>query len=109
MDKHHLGLRNIPASWTSVLKLATLWEFDAIRKQAIHMLIGEDPTTRIVLAQTYDIKGWMEDALYSLVHRTDPLDLADFNILGLELAVAIVKLRETVLKHPDRLVCSDYY
>lgn len=104
MDMHHLGVRNIPSDWTSVLKLATLWEFDPIRKQAIRMLIGQEPITRIVLAQTYHIKGWMEDALYSLIHRDEPLDLTEFNILGQDLAVDIVKLREHALKSPDRCI-----
>lgn len=84
------------------MKLATLWEFETIRKHAIRILRAEQPVDRIVLAKTYDIKGWIEDALYALAHREEPLNLDEFNNLGLEFSICIVCLREMVLKHPKR-------
>lgn len=68
------------------------------------MLKGWDPVVRIVLAQMYRIEGWTEDAIYSLAHRDEPLEVQDFDTVGLGMAIGIVKLREIVLKHPDRWV-----
>lgn len=87
-----------------MLKLATLWEFASVRKHAIRLLRAEQPVDRIVLAKKYDIRGWMEDALYALIHREEPLSLEDFNALGLDFSIHIVRLREMVLRHPNRYV-----
>ncbi|KAI1782544.1 hypothetical protein LXA43DRAFT_849981, partial [Ganoderma leucocontextum] len=48
-----MGIANVASDWRSVLKLATLWEFESVRKHAIRILRAEQPVDRIVLAKMY--------------------------------------------------------
>ncbi|KAH9485726.1 hypothetical protein JR316_0002641 [Psilocybe cubensis] len=57
------------------LKLATMWEFDEVRKKAIFRLspiLTERPTVeQILLAKEYDVKSWLRDGYLTLIRKSD--------------------------------------
>lgn len=75
-----------------------MWEFGEIRKQAIAELAKfvRDPVSRIVLARTYDIPGWMEPALMSLAQQ-DFLSATDLEALGWTTAAKLFQVRESIV------------
>ncbi|OSC96441.1 hypothetical protein PYCCODRAFT_1356158, partial [Trametes coccinea BRFM310] len=88
------NLRHVPSSWIPVLKLATMWQFDEIRKRAIEYLRLEDPVTRAMLARQYNIRGWLTKALWELSHRGHTLQHEDYIALGFDFAINVVHLNE---------------
>ncbi|KIJ63372.1 hypothetical protein HYDPIDRAFT_29621 [Hydnomerulius pinastri MD-312] len=85
-----------PAQWTSVLKLATLWDFDGVRKTAINALavLPLSPVDKIVLATEYHIQDWLVPAINAMAQRPEPIGLEDVNRLGLDFALKIASVRE---------------
>ncbi len=86
--------------WTSVLALATKWEFEAHRALAIDRLsrLGS-PTDRIVLARAYLIPGWLEEAYYLLCIREEALTLEEGQRLGMEDVIVLAELRQRIRAH----------
>ncbi|EPT02470.1 hypothetical protein FOMPIDRAFT_1118284 [Fomitopsis schrenkii] len=85
--------------WTSILDLATRWEFNDIRALAIRELqkLEVRPVDAIVLSRKYDIGGrWTLAAYAALCQRADALTLDEAGHLGLETTVRIAQLRERV-------------
>ncbi|KAI0785800.1 hypothetical protein C8Q75DRAFT_696685, partial [Abortiporus biennis] len=83
--------------WTSILHLATQWEFADIRTLAIRSLQSIDisPVDRILLSREYDIGGrWVLSAYTALCERAEPLTLAEASKLGLETSVRVAQMRE---------------
>lgn len=83
--------------WTSVLHLATRWEFIDIRALAIRSIQSLDisPVDRIVLARDFDITDrWTLQAYTALCDRSDPLSYHEASRLGLETSVRIAQMRE---------------
>jgi len=83
--------------WTSVLHLATRWEFDCIRKLAIHKLEGMtiSPVDKIVLARQFNISSpWALSAYTDICQRPDTLTVSEARVLGFETAMRIYQLRE---------------
>ncbi|KAH9927031.1 hypothetical protein B0H21DRAFT_826507 [Amylocystis lapponica] len=83
--------------WISVLKLAHMWQFDAIRTAAIRALSTSlpDPLTRIVLARDYAVAEWLVPALNALAQRAAPLAMCDIDTLGWDYALRLAAVRET--------------
>ncbi|KIJ63369.1 hypothetical protein HYDPIDRAFT_65515, partial [Hydnomerulius pinastri MD-312] len=82
--------------WSSVLKLATLWEFEGIRRAAIGALpkCPITPVDKLVLAREYNIKEWLLPAINELVQRPNPIGVEDVARLGLDFALKILAVRE---------------
>lgn len=83
--------------WTSVLHLATRWEFESIRQLAIRELEGLniDPVNKIVLSRQFDISSpWTLAAYTEVCHRSDSLTVSEARALGLETAMRIYQMRE---------------
>jgi hypothetical protein len=84
--------------WVAVLKLATMWEFGKYRKLAITRLSskteGPEAVERVVLSLKYHVKQWLIPAVHELARRDQPMDLADYAILGAETTLKICKIRE---------------
>ncbi|KAF9239120.1 hypothetical protein BU15DRAFT_62137 [Melanogaster broomeanus] len=96
-----LGQGQLPdgsAQWTSVLELATLWEFGVIRKKAIEALeaLPITPVDRIALATQYDIEDWMIPSINAMAQRPEPIGVEDVQRLGLDVALKIASVRERV-------------
>lgn len=83
--------------WTSILDLATRWEFADVRELAVCQLQTLDlaPVERVALARAYDICGrWTLAAYIALCERTQALTLAEATLLGLETTTRVAQLRE---------------
>ena len=97
--------------WTSILSLATRWDFAGVRALAIAHFrthadaLGLTPVDRILLARAYDIPrtgdgGWLLAAHTALCTRAEPLSLAEAARLGVETAARVAQLRE-LLRGPN--------
>ena len=83
--------------WTSVLHLATRWEFESIRWVAIRELekFSIDAVEKIVLSRRFDINSpWALAAYTEVCQRPDTLTVSEARTLGLETAMRIYQLRE---------------
>ncbi|KAH8103514.1 hypothetical protein BXZ70DRAFT_735785 [Cristinia sonorae] len=83
--------------WTSILHLATRWDFTDIRSLAIRSIqsLNITPVDRIVLSREYDISGrWTLAGYTALCDRHEPLSYAEATRLGLETSIRISQLRE---------------
>ena len=83
--------------WTSILHLATRWEFTDIRALAINSIqsLNITPVDRIVISRDYDISGrWTLAAYTALCDRPEALTLEEASRLGLETSVRIAQMRE---------------
>ncbi|KAI1788338.1 hypothetical protein LXA43DRAFT_1159976 [Ganoderma leucocontextum] len=86
-----------PTEWTSILSLATRWDFNDIRALAIREIqsLAMSPVDKIVLAQEFDIDGrWLLAAYTALCERPSPLSVSEGTRLGLETAMRVAQLRE---------------
>ncbi|KII95607.1 hypothetical protein PLICRDRAFT_96246 [Plicaturopsis crispa FD-325 SS-3] len=85
------------SEWTSVLHLATRWEFDSIRALALHSLepLPLNPIDKVLLAREFDITSpWALAAYTELCERPEALTIPEARALGLETAMRISQLRE---------------
>lgn len=83
--------------WTSILSLATRWDFEDIRTLAIREIQSLDmsPVDKIILAQEFDIGGrWLLGAYTALCERAEPLSVSEGARLGLDIAMRVAQLRE---------------
>ncbi|KAI0072574.1 hypothetical protein K474DRAFT_1700885 [Panus rudis PR-1116 ss-1] len=94
--------------WISVLKLATMWAFQAIRQTAIQSLATQlqtDPVEKINLAQAYNIREWLIPTLNSLAQRRDMITSAEAERLGMDYTLKLVQVRERFYSRALRRPC----
>ncbi|KAI0761524.1 hypothetical protein BD413DRAFT_617048 [Trametes elegans] len=94
--------------WLHVLRLAEMWGFEAVRKQAVRELsrLVSQHAERFALAHQFSIPGWIEPALQHLA-RQDTLSAEDFRWLGWETAARLVQVRDSVVfAHTCLCVCN---
>jgi len=84
--------------WTSVLKLATMWEFDEIRKLAIRKMSALDIDTveKVVIARDYQVGEWLVPTINTLAQREQPLGVQDVNRLGWDYVLKVAEVRESL-------------
>ena len=84
--------------WTSVLKLAILWEFDTIRQVALDHLEREPAADRIYLGQAFDLdfEYWLLPAMHEIVRRHKPISVEEANLMGLDTTLKLASVREHV-------------
>ncbi|KAF7325306.1 BTB domain-containing protein [Mycena venus] len=97
--------------WTSVLSLASRWEFTSLRELAMqHLFLITSAVERIALGRRYDIPSWLGPAYAEVCERKEPLNLAEGRLLGLEDAICIGQVRHTIRyssnlnRHHDSIV-----
>lgn len=89
--------------WTSVLNLASLWEFNTIRDLSIERLRGiASPVDKIILGHRYDLPTWLEPAYTTLCERRDPLTLEEGHRLGTYDIISIGQVRHAI-RYPANL------
>jgi hypothetical protein len=90
--------------WTSVLKLATMWQMDKFRELAITSMsnLQVDPIDKIVIATDYHISEWLLPALNQLAQREAPINVSDVGRLGLDCALKIAEVRESRIYYTGR-------
>ncbi|PFH47374.1 hypothetical protein AMATHDRAFT_6815 [Amanita thiersii Skay4041] len=84
--------------WTSILKLAILYEMPQIQKLAMNSMLSHlqaCPILQAKLEKEYDIKEWLVAALNRLVQQAKPLDEEDVEVLGISNSLKVMRLRET--------------
>jgi hypothetical protein len=93
-------------AWISVLKLATVWGFAAIRTIALGKLAqwtGADPILKVVLSLKYNVQDWLVPGVNAIARRYEPLstkDMQRFEDVGdaayvLDIALKISRVRES--------------
>lgn len=88
------------ATWSAVLRLSTMWQFEGKRKHAISVLNAlASPLQKLVLARAYDVQAWLHPAFVALCMRPDPLNLQEAKSLSLQDVLYIMTAREA-LKSP---------
>jgi hypothetical protein len=69
--------------WTSVLRLATKWNFLSLRNLAVERLFDiTSPIDRVVLGHTFDVPEWLPLAYTDLCKRGEPLTIEEGKRLG---------------------------
>ncbi|KAJ7496622.1 hypothetical protein FB451DRAFT_1208266 [Mycena latifolia] len=97
--------------WTSVLSLATRWEFTSLRELALqHLFLLTSAVDRIALGRRHDVPDWLVPAYTEVCERKDPLTLAEGRLLGLEDVIGIGQVRHCIRysanlnRHHDSIV-----
>ncbi|KAH8796223.1 hypothetical protein DL96DRAFT_1644360 [Flagelloscypha sp. PMI_526] len=89
--------------WISILKLAHKYQMDLVFDHAIEQLEDQkddlEPLQLFVLARDFSedletCEEWKNDALYAFITRNYPPSLSEATELGMELSVAIFRVRE---------------
>jgi hypothetical protein len=83
--------------WISVLKLSTMWEFDACRNLVIDELSKDgniDPITKVGLAKQYKIPQWLFEGYETFIKRKEAISAAEAEQLGLATVVRLFHIRE---------------
>lgn len=78
--------------------MAKQWEFRKIRTIAVEKLranLGGDPARRVALAIQFDLEEWLIPALSELAQRDEPMNMADVNVMGVEVVLKIARVRES--------------
>ncbi|KAJ6578913.1 hypothetical protein DFH09DRAFT_909392 [Mycena vulgaris] len=97
--------------WTSVLSLATRWDFTSLRELATqHLFAMTSAVERIALGRRYDVPEWLAPAYTEVCERKDPLNLAEGRLLELDDIIWIGKVRHCIRyasnlnRHHDSIV-----
>ena len=83
--------------WTSVLKLADMWDMDNVRELSISNLtplLEYKPARQIALARRFHVDEWLLPAFKRLVYRKDAVDELDMDELGARSALTVAAIRE---------------
>ncbi|OCH86099.1 hypothetical protein OBBRIDRAFT_738647 [Obba rivulosa] len=83
--------------WSSVLALATKFQFDDQRELAIARLAQlATPIDRICLGRQHDVREWLESAYFQLCMRDQALTLEEGNKLGMVDVILLSELRQSI-------------
>jgi hypothetical protein len=85
--------------WTSVLKLAHIWDFIGVKELALRELeqLVIPPLQKIVIYHSYGIDRHLLQAAYTaFAIRDEPITLEEGQELGLETAIQLARAREFV-------------
>ncbi|KAF9243217.1 hypothetical protein BU15DRAFT_43324, partial [Melanogaster broomeanus] len=92
-------------AWLSTVKLSHMWQFDEIYKVAIwgmsYKSVGKSAVEKVALAFQYDIKPWLLPGLNELAQRDEPIGLKDVELLGLDVALKVAAVRESLAWQPS--------
>ncbi|KAH7928669.1 hypothetical protein BV22DRAFT_1126329 [Leucogyrophana mollusca] len=86
------------AEWTPVLKLSSMWEFELVKKVAVEKMqsFEIDPVEKACLAKECDVPQWLVPALNEIAKRREPIGVEDVEKLGLDLALKMAAVRESL-------------
>ncbi|THV06631.1 hypothetical protein K435DRAFT_644937, partial [Dendrothele bispora CBS 962.96] len=93
------------ADWTSILRLASLFQMENVRALAVKQLFPiTSAVERIELANKYDIKDWLGPAYLDLCTRTQELTLEEGKKMGIEAVIGVTQLRSQLAANVDAYV-----
>jgi len=83
--------------WTSVLKLAVMWDMIIIRAIAVQNIdkLGS-PALKINLGRQFDHEVWVIDGFFTLILRTEPMTEVEARELDLKDVIGCAAVREKV-------------
>lgn len=86
--------------WANLLSITTRYDFDDIRERAIKEISAFrpplEPVQLIELAHRHDVPQWLEPAYCALCQRPQPMNEAEVNKVGLQVAVKISQARDAL-------------
>jgi len=83
--------------WTSILKLAHLWEFTGVKTLALRELerLEIPPLKKIIMYHSYAVdRDLLQEAYIALTVRPEPITIEEGRELGLETALQLARARE---------------
>jgi hypothetical protein len=83
--------------WTSILKLAHLWEFSGVKTLALRELerLEIAPLKKIIMYHSYEVdRDLLQAAYIALTVRPEPITIEEGRELGLETALQLARARE---------------
>ncbi|KAG8679009.1 hypothetical protein FRC09_019333, partial [Ceratobasidium sp. 395] len=94
-----------PATLVSALRLATVYDYPALRTFAINNLEKAQLTAieRIQIAREFGFTSWEEPAYVELCERDEPITEQEANVLGMSTFVQIARTREKEQRRKGRL------
>lgn len=83
--------------WTSVLSLASRWEFMSLHQLAIERLSSiTSAVDKLIIGRQYDLPQWLLSAYTELCERREPLTLEEGRKLGVDDVVIISHVRHSI-------------
>ncbi|KAF8627644.1 hypothetical protein AX15_004338 [Amanita polypyramis BW_CC] len=80
--------------WTTILKLASRWGFDSLRKRAVSEIDNlASPVDRVVLGHEYSISEFLLPAYLALCQSSIPLSEEEGDRLGMKNVINIYRVR----------------
>ncbi|SJK98071.1 uncharacterized protein ARMOST_01328 [Armillaria ostoyae] len=93
-------------TWISVLRLSSLWQMGDMRSNAIaHLtprLCNVSPDDRILLGRKYSVAHWISSGYVDLAKREGAVSLEEAGKVGLETALLIQHVRESLWKRDHK-------
>ncbi|KZV76868.1 hypothetical protein PENSPDRAFT_679881 [Peniophora sp. CONT] len=99
--------------WAAILRLATEWQFEDVRRLAIIQLeCIASPVQKLILGRKNDVQSWIHQAMVALCLQSHPLTLKELRTLPLEDIGLIMSAREALwfkrLGPPSEELVSSY-
>ena len=81
--------------WTTVLRLASMWGFDGLRRICLHHIsaLKADPVLKLAVSLEYNVPKLFLPAAIRIAAREDPISVHDVELIGVD---AALKLSESV-------------
>ncbi|KAI6015576.1 hypothetical protein EDC04DRAFT_643609 [Pisolithus marmoratus] len=96
--------------WISVLKLSRMWQMEDLHTLALRNLKypagWKSAAEKLALALELEIKDWIIHGVNELARRPEPISIEDSQILGLETALKVAAVRESLAADGSRLVAG---
>jgi len=84
-----------------------MWGFNSVQEFAIDKLepiLAENFTDKVALAQEYGITKWLLPGLLGLARRAEPVRVEDVRKFGLDTALKLADVRESMQKNSTVMV-----
>ncbi|PBK73969.1 hypothetical protein ARMSODRAFT_951505 [Armillaria solidipes] len=93
-------------SWISILRLSSLWQMGDMRSNAIeHLtprLCNVSPDDRVLLGRKFSVAHWISSGYVDLAKREGAVSLEEAGKIGLETALLIQHVRESLWKRDHK-------
>lgn len=97
-------------AWISVLKLSRMWEMEDLHSLALRNLKyptgWKSAVEKLALALEHEITDWIVPGVNELARRQEPISVEDTQILGLETALKVAAVRESLVTDGFRLTAG---
>lgn len=99
-------------SWISILRLSSLWRMGDMRNNAIEHLTPRlsnvSPDDRILLGRRHSVAHWISSGYEDLTKREDAVSLEEAGKIGLETALRIQHVRESLWKRDHKKMYNSH-